>query len=206
MRRIALPLFSLLTFTPCTQSALIASQSPTGSLLGSSFGVPGNQSFDYVIVGGGTAGLVLANRLSENSDLSIAVIEAGGFYEIDNGNISQIPFFAAFGTDKTTENYNPLVDWGFVTVPQEVNHIFFGDSDHYPCFLESTVCIQELIINRVSTMRLSIMLVANALAEALPETSWCISVAARSHMICGPTLSETPVTSGTHSCHILRRV
>lgn len=26
-------------------------------LLGSSFGVPGNQSFDYVIVGGGTAGM-----------------------------------------------------------------------------------------------------------------------------------------------------
>lgn len=35
------------------------------------------QSFDYVIVGGGTAGLVLANRLSANSSISVAVIEAG---------------------------------------------------------------------------------------------------------------------------------
>jgi hypothetical protein len=27
-------------------------------LLGSSFGIPGNQTFDYVIVGGGTAGML----------------------------------------------------------------------------------------------------------------------------------------------------
>jgi choline dehydrogenase len=133
MRRIAEATLSLFVFISCTQSTLIGSQSPTGSLLGSSFGVPGDQLFDYVIVGGGTAGLVLANRLSENSDISIAVIEAGGFYEIDNGNLSQIPFFAPIGTDKSTENYNPLVDWGFVTVPQEVNQIFIGNNDHCPC-------------------------------------------------------------------------
>lgn len=32
---------------------------------------------DYVIIGGGTAGLVLANRLSENPNLSVVVLEAG---------------------------------------------------------------------------------------------------------------------------------
>ena len=133
MKRNAQATLSLFAFISCAQSALIGSQ----RLIGSSFGVPGNQLFDYVIVGGGTAGLVLANRLSENSDFSVAVIEAGGFYETDNGNLSQIPFFAPFGTDKATENYNPLVDWGFVTVPQEVNQIFVGNSDHYPCLWSS---------------------------------------------------------------------
>ncbi len=35
------------------------------------------EDFDYIIVGGGTAGLVLANRLSEDAGVSVAVIEAG---------------------------------------------------------------------------------------------------------------------------------
>ena len=39
---------------------------------------PGDEAeFDYVIVGGGTAGCVLANRLTEDASVSVAVIEAG---------------------------------------------------------------------------------------------------------------------------------
>lgn len=55
-------------------------------------------TYDYVIVGGGTAGLVLARRLAANFSLTVAVIEAGGFYELDNGNFSEIPAFASIFT------------------------------------------------------------------------------------------------------------
>jgi hypothetical protein len=35
------------------------------------------QDFDYVIIGGGTAGLTLAARLTEDPDVAVVVLEAG---------------------------------------------------------------------------------------------------------------------------------
>lgn len=59
------------------------------------FGIPGtNATYDYVIVGGGTAGLSLATRLAEGN-ASVAVVEAGGLYETDNGNLSVVPGYVS---------------------------------------------------------------------------------------------------------------
>lgn len=90
-----------------------------GPLLGTSFGSPGtNATFDYIVVGGGNAGLTIASRLAENQTASVAVIEAGGFYEIDNGNYSIVPGYSSFYTGSDPTDYQPLIDWGFNTEPQ----------------------------------------------------------------------------------------
>lgn len=36
-----------------------------------------SRNFDFVIIGGGTSGLVLGSRLSENPNLKVLVIESG---------------------------------------------------------------------------------------------------------------------------------
>ncbi|CAJ2503177.1 Uu.00g105710.m01.CDS01 [Anthostomella pinea] len=88
-------------------------------LLGSSFGVAGDDAtFDYVIVGGGTAGLTLATRLVEQQAGSVAVVEAGTFYEIGNGNLSQVPGNDGAFTGKGVTDWQPLIDWGYLTTPQ----------------------------------------------------------------------------------------
>ncbi|KAL4817014.1 hypothetical protein BDW67DRAFT_190504 [Aspergillus spinulosporus] len=74
------------------------------------YGWPG-QAFDYVIVGGGTAGLAMAHRLSEDGSNSVAVIEAGGFYEIEAGNATEVPMFLFNYFFDNGHVKNPLFDW-----------------------------------------------------------------------------------------------
>ncbi|KAI1780614.1 glucose-methanol-choline oxidoreductase [Hypoxylon cercidicola] len=110
--------------------AAVAHGTPIGRLLGSSFGVPGNAAtYDYVVVGGGNAGLTLASRLVEQKAGSVAVIEAGTFYELSNGNTSQIPGTAATYVGKDKNDWQPMVDWGYLTTPQA--GAFDGEL-HYP--------------------------------------------------------------------------
>ncbi|KAI4204975.1 MAG: hypothetical protein LQ350_000827 [Teloschistes chrysophthalmus] len=75
-------------------------------------------AYDYVIVGGGTSGLTVAKRLAEDPAVSVAVIEAGGFYEIESGNVSQIPAYATSNIAGNVSNAPPFIDWKFVTTPQ----------------------------------------------------------------------------------------
>lgn len=99
-------------------------QQPLGGdkILGSFFGLPGQDAtYDYVVVGGGLAGLVTATRLAENGTFSVAVVEAGSFYEFTNSNKSQIPWYSESSVSDDPEGYiNLLIDWGLVTTPQPV--------------------------------------------------------------------------------------
>ncbi|KAK3342062.1 GMC oxidoreductase [Lasiosphaeria hispida] len=96
-----------------------AVEGAVGRLFSSSFGIPGSDAtFDYVVIGGGTAGLVVASRLVEQGAGTVAVVEAGTFYETSNGPLSEVPAYAANYVGKDPTNWQPLIDWGYVTVPQ----------------------------------------------------------------------------------------
>jgi choline dehydrogenase len=73
-------------------------------------------SFDYVIVGAGSAGCVLAYRLSEKPDTSVLVLEAGGD--------DRIPMVA--DPARWLETLGSEIDWGYETAPQPnaVNRTF----------------------------------------------------------------------------------
>lgn len=69
-----------------------------------------NETFDYVIVGGGTAGCILANRLSADPNVSVLLLEAGG---PGDGLWTTIP--AGFSKLLTDNRFN----WQFATEREE---------------------------------------------------------------------------------------
>ncbi|PWY92716.1 GMC oxidoreductase [Aspergillus heteromorphus CBS 117.55] len=91
-----------------------------GPLLGTWMGIPGEHAtFDYIVIGGGTAGLTVASRLAQSGNLTVAVVEAGGFYEIESGDLSVIPGHSTYFAGPGLSDYQPLVDWGVRTQLQQ---------------------------------------------------------------------------------------
>ena len=67
-------------------------------------------TFDYIIVGAGSAGCVLANRLSEDAAVRVCLIEAG---PVDSNPLIHMPM----GFSLLSENTK--INWCFETIPQQ---------------------------------------------------------------------------------------
>lgn len=70
------------------------------------------EEYDYVIIGGGLAGLVVANRLSANANLSVAVIEAGA------SGYDEPTRFSVPAANLYESSVGTRYDWQFRTAPQ----------------------------------------------------------------------------------------
>ena len=67
------------------------------------------KNYDYIIVGAGSAGCVLANRLSASGEHSVLLLEAGGS---DNNILIQMP--TALSYPMASKTYN----WGYNSDPE----------------------------------------------------------------------------------------
>ncbi|ODM14422.1 hypothetical protein SI65_10157 [Aspergillus cristatus] len=102
MRLSQFSLLGLLAIASAQEELNLWNYGATGNILGNTFDIPGtNATFDY------------------NKSVSVAVVEAGGFYEIDNGNYSVVPGYSSQFTGSKPNAYNPLIDWGFSTESQQ---------------------------------------------------------------------------------------
>jgi choline dehydrogenase len=70
-----------------------------------------NQKYDYIIAGGGSAGCVLAEKLTRDPSCKVLMIEAG------RPSDDYFWFYVPVGYLYTIDN--PRGDWRFKTTPQE---------------------------------------------------------------------------------------
>src|SRR5690554_7173806 len=85
-----------------------------------------DQEFDFIVVGAGTAGCLLANRLSADPANRVLLIEAGGR---DNYHWIHIPVGYLYCID------NPRTDWRFRTERSEEHTSELQSRPHLVCRL-----------------------------------------------------------------------
>ena len=92
-------------------SIVITASTVVAGVTGNGWDIDG-KTFDYVVIGGGTAGLVVASRLSENKGNSVAVIEAGNSGYDDNEKFT-VPAGTLYDSSVGTQ-----YDWQWKTARQ----------------------------------------------------------------------------------------
>ena len=104
---------------PAFVSASASSSSPHANFQKRSSGVTADantvaaQTYDYIVVGAGLAGVTVAARLAENASVSVLVIEAGG----DNRTNSQV-----YDIYEYSQAFNGPMDWAWPSDAGKVIH------------------------------------------------------------------------------------
>jgi hypothetical protein len=115
--------------------------------------------YDFIIIGGGTAGLVVAARLTENEDVKVGVLEAGksrlGDFLVD----SPAMFMQMF--------MNPEYDWCHMTEPQ----VRFNRSIFRPRMVRTT----DILLRNTTMAVATTFLAARPWVDLQPVSRCCVS-------------------------------
>lgn len=111
---LTLPLIALLNEDPKFHTVFEKTLSDRPKSIG--HGELGSKEWDFIVIGAGSAGSVMANRLSEDPNSHVLLLEAGGQESV----ISDIP-----ASDIILQRSN--LDWIYSTVPQNESCLGFRD-------------------------------------------------------------------------------
>ncbi|ETW79570.1 aryl-alcohol oxidase 2 [Heterobasidion irregulare TC 32-1] len=117
-------MFSTIWLHLFTTSCIVSNALPAlAALLHDPSELPTGKVYDYVIIGSGNAGGVVASRLTEDLAVNVLVIEAGGNDAGDDPVSQRIPVpLMGISLQKST------IDWNFTTTPQRG---FYNKTMHY---------------------------------------------------------------------------